>query len=276
MNTFQEQMDFFKSKWPELKAAMERGGVEAGIEHILAYSDPLERRVLFVFARQGMNGRPEAFEGGLAQPSLDWLVAMGDAGIAELLAQAEAESDPEVRKQRTNSANVISYNLGADLADCWPNDSLPRTEAHHRRGVKAGDDCIRWRIELEKPPAAHSMAYWVRGIHRLALGELEAARQDWVEALRQAELDAQANGQPTELSPEAGFSILLGQGNLGLVEALLGQPGGRERFERALAIFREQQAGDDEERAEDAEWGIAQLEVLYNKRLRPHTEQPEA
>lgn len=272
MNSFQEQLDFFKSKWPELKAALELGGVEAGIQYIRDHNDPLERRVLFVFARQGMNGRSDAFEGGLESPSLDWLVATADAGIAELLSQAAAESDPELRKQRINSANVISYNLGSDLADCWPKDELPRSEAHHRRGVKAGEDCIRWRIELEKPPAALSMAYWVRGVHRLALGELEPARQDWAAALQQSELDAQASGQPTDLSPEAGFSILLGQGNLGLVEALLGLPGGRERFERALAVFKEQQSGDDKEKAEDAEWGVAQLEVLYNKRLRPQSE----
>lgn len=43
--------------------------------------------------------------------------------------------------------------------------------------MKAGEDCICCRCQLDKPPMPFSMAYWLRGIHRL--GQAEKARNDF-------------------------------------------------------------------------------------------------
>ena len=116
MNTFEEQLAFFKEHWPSMRTACEEDGTEGLIGKILAYEDDLERRVLFMFARQGISD--PSWELG----DFDLLIAVADAGIAEFLRQAEAAEDDETRAKPTDGANVISYNLAADLADCWPGD----------------------------------------------------------------------------------------------------------------------------------------------------------
>jgi hypothetical protein len=264
MNTYQEQQTFFRANWPGLKAALEQGGAQAGIAFISGFADALERRVLFVFARQGMNGRDDAFEGGVENPSLDALIEVADAGIAELLAQAEAEPDLELRSKRFDSANVISYNIGADLADCW-GDSFNRTREHFLRGLQAGEDCIKWRTELQKPPAPFSMAYWLRGMHRLSMGDGEGGKADFGESLRYAEQDAAEDKLPSALSPEAGFSVILAHGYLAIAEIVCGDEGADEHYQAALDCFKQQQAGDDAEKAEDAAFGITQLEYVWKR-----------
>jgi len=265
MNTYEEQREFFLRHWPGMKEALTQGGVPAALAFINGFADALERRILYVFGRQGMNGRDDQFENGLESPSLDMLVQFADAGIEEMLAQAAAEPDEEQRKRRIDSANVISYNLGADLADCWPNDRFVRSREHFLRGLQAGSDCIRWRTELGKPPAPFSIAFWVRGMHRLSLGELEDAHADFTESLRYAEQAAQQNNQPSHLSPEADFSVILGHGYQALAEILLEQAGAEEHYEAALDCFLQQKAGSDPEKAEDADYGIQQLETVRRK-----------
>jgi hypothetical protein len=264
MDTYEAQAAFFREQWPALKAAIEAGGAGAGIDFIRAFDDPLQRRVLFAFARQGLNGRDGGFEDAIEPPSFDNLIAVADAGIAELLAQAEAEADAALRDRRVDSANVISYNLGADLADSW-GDGRERTDAHFRRGLQAGEDCIRWRTQLGKPPAAMAMAYWVRGMHRLSLGDGPGAKEDFAASVASYEEDAAAEGRPIGLVPEAGFGIVLGHGYVAIAEHACGEAGAGDRYRAALACFERQKSGADAEAAADAAFGITQLEAVWAK-----------
>jgi hypothetical protein len=263
LQTWQEQRDFFLEQWPQLKAALEDGGSEAAIEWINGtFTDDLERRVMYAYARMGVV--QQEWDGR----SLDAYIPIAEAGITECLRQAEAAGaagDDETRRARTNTANVISYNLGADLAFCW-DDEFEHTAAHFRRGLQAGEDCIRWRTELNNPPMTFSMAHWLRGIHRLALEDNAGALEDFTESLRYAEIAVEADGGPTDLARGNG-SILLGHGWVALTRLIMGDASAQPEYDKVMGIFREQLTGDDEHVAEDAKWYVMQLEKIEKMKL---------
>lgn len=269
MNTFEEQKAWFDSQWPALKAAFEKDGAPAVIAAILGHSDPLERRVLFSFCRQGM------LNSDWPGRSMDDFISIAEAGMAELLAQAEAETDPELKLKRVDSANAMSYNLAADLADCWPDsgdtrlsNALRRERRHFERGLRAAENCLRWRRELNKPAFGFSIAYWVKGMHELSLGLLEDARSDFASGLDYSCQAALADGKSTELSAKAAFGVLLAHGYLAMAETLLGDPGGAAHYDAAIDCFRQQTGSDDKEVAEDAAFGIEQLETVSSRYVR--------
>ncbi|HES58135.1 MAG TPA: hypothetical protein ENO21_01750 [Firmicutes bacterium] len=260
LETFEQQRDFFMDQWPQLKARLEEGGPEAGIAWINnTFTNDLERRVLYAYARMGVV--QQEWDGR----NLDAYIPIAEAGIAECLRQAEAAEDEETKNRRNNTANVISYNLGADLAFCW-DDEFEHTEAHFRRGLKAGEDCIRWRHELGNPPMTLSMAHWLRGIHRLALEDSAGALEDFSESLRYAESAVAADGGSTSIEGGNG-SILLGHGWVSLTKLIMGDESARGEYDQVMDIFREQLEGDDEHAAEDARWYVMQLSKIENMKL---------
>jgi hypothetical protein len=260
MDSFQSQKDFFFEHWPAMKHVLVTSGPRGAIDWIEStFSAELERRVLFVFARLGVVREP--WDGR----SLDAYVPIAEAGIAECLRQAEGEADPEVRKRRINNANVISYNLGADLAFCW-DDEFERTEDHFVRGEQSGEDCLRWRRQLRNPLYTFSMAHWLRGIHRLALGKTEMALSDFRDSLQYAELQNLEDGKPTEIAGQDG-AILLGHGWVGLTRLILGDHSARPDYDRVMSIFNAQLKSDDEHVAGDAKWYLMQLEKVEKRSL---------
>jgi len=254
MNTVEEQQAFFKEHWPAMRTAAEERGAEGIIEYIQAREDDTERRVLFAFARMGLTN--PGWEAG----SFELLIEVSDAGIAEMLRQAQAAPDEETRAKRIDGANVISYNLSADLADCWPGDDTERSPEHYRRGLKAAKDCIHWREELGKGPGPFSMAYWAKGMHELSLGETAKASDSFATSYDFAKQSAQEAGETFELSPEAGFVVILGAGYLGLAQWAKGDPAGKQLYDQAAAAFHTQM--QDEAKKDDAEFGMMQLEKV--------------
>jgi hypothetical protein len=163
MQTPQEQAAFFESHKASL-IERARQGVDAAVSFIESFEDPLEQRVLWFYSRQAL------MLDAAAGVDLDTCIGVAQASIRSFLALAETEHDPEQRARRTDMANILSYNLSADLADCWDPDGRERTAAHFEVGLAAALDCIRWREELNKPAGPHSMAWWARGMHELSLG----------------------------------------------------------------------------------------------------------
>lgn len=255
MKTFEEQQDFFKKHWSEMKARLETGDPEAVVKFIKEkFDDDVEKRVMYIFARGGI-----LFD-EWKDKNLDACIPVADAGIEELLRQAEESPDEETRNRRIDTANVISYNLGSDLAFCW-NDPYERTEAHFKRGLKAGEDCVRWRKELNKPAMPFSMAYWVCGIHRLALNDKEGALKDFEESLRYAELDSKEQNNPTELE-EADGILVLANGWVALTKILIGKENAQQEYDNIMALFRKQTESKDEHISEDAKFYVIQLEKV--------------
>jgi len=261
MQTYDEQAAFYNTHWPAMKTAAEAGGGKAVSDFILGFEDELERRVLFMFARQGL--AMDDWQG----KSFDALIEVADAGIAELVRQAEGTEDAQTRDKRIDAANVISFNLGADLADCWPGDNEPREARHFQRGVQAGQDCLRWREALNKPAGPLSMAWWVKGIHEFSLGEAQNAIDSFQRSLDFAKKDAAEAGLAKDVSSAGTFPVVLGSGYLGLARWRSGVEDGQAQYLAAIAVFGEQ--AQDDKTKDDALFGIAQLEAVRSKYIKP-------
>ena len=239
-------------QWPRLLATVESGGVPALIAEIEKTEDRETRRGLFSLSFGKLSS--EEWSGR----SLDSTIEIGRATIAEGLRQAESEEDPVEAGKRIDFANVVSYNLAADLADCWPHDDRPRETRHSEAGLAAAEDCLRWREELGKGPFPFSIAYWAHGMHSLSLGQCAAATESFEKSLAAAQELARGEHRAVEVGADATFGVNLGVGYLGLARMRAGDPEGRAMFESALAGFSAQKAAHPEEEL-DADFGISQL-----------------
>lgn len=257
MQTYQEQLDFFNAQWPAMAAAAEYEGSAGVLEFINGFDSDLEKRVLYMFARQGL-GSDE-----WSAKSLDLLIEVADAGIAEFMRQADAATEKEERNKRVDGANVISFNLAADLADCWPGDEFPRAQRHFERGLRAGEECLMWREMLGKPAEPFALAFWVHGMHAMSLGDIEQAAGSFQSSLEYAQQAAVEAGAASEVVPQSTFGVILGAGYLGLARWAAGEEAGREQYAAALAAFTAQLA--DEAKKADAQFGIDQLEHVRGK-----------
>ena len=234
-----------------MKSALDAGGGQAVIDYIEGFdNDPL-RRVLYIASKQVL-APPDSQD-----KRLDDLITVSDAGIVEMLRQAEAIQDDDARGQCLHAAHVISYNLAAELADCWPGDDVPRTDAYHARGMQAATDCLLWS-EVAGVPRPIANDYWVRGIHQLALGDVQAAIRSWTAALESAEAAAENEGEPTEIGPAAAFAVILNSGYLGLARWASGDEAGKRQYDAALEAFNTM--SKNTEKADNAKLGIGQLE----------------
>jgi tetratricopeptide (TPR) repeat protein len=250
--------EFPEIHWDEMRALMEQQGPDAVIEFIAAFPDEEQRRKLYSFGRFAFAMRE--WEG----KNLDALIAVANAGIAEGLRQAEAEPDAEEAAKLLDFANVLSYNLSADLAECWPGDTLPRERRHFEAGLKAADDCIRWREELGKGPEPFALAYWAKGMHLLSLGDVDGAVENFEKSLASNVAAAKEQGEATEVSPEAGFGLILAEGYVGLAAWARGDAAGEGRYENAVAAFREG-AAKYPDKKDDFQFGVDQLEWVKQK-----------
>jgi hypothetical protein len=254
----EEEAKFPDRHWEEMRKLMEGEGAEAVIKFIDAFEDDEQRRQLYSFARFAF--AMKEWEG----KNLDALIAVANAGIAEGLRQAQAAPSAETSAKLVDFANVLSYNLSADLAECWPGDTLPRERRHFEAGLKAAEDCIRWREELAKGPEPFAIAYWAKGMHQLSLGDVDGAVENF-EKSRAYNVDAaKEEGGATEVSAEAGFGLILAEGYVGLAEWVRGDEAGKGRFENALAAFRDG-AAKYADKKDDFQFGIDQLEWVKGK-----------
>ncbi len=256
MKTYQEQERCFLDRKPGLldefkDAGGGLAGAEALIDVICKTPDPLERRVLYSFIRQALTLDVVGADG------LDVLIALANAGIAENLKQAEDETDAQDRDKRIDAANMISYNLAADLAFCW-DDGFARDRRHYERGLQAGEDCLKWRRQLGKPAARFALAHWARGVHRLALGDVAGAEEDFEKSLM---LDSEAAGLACvpEVSAEMPNPVLLMRGWVAIVKAFAGEAQEKAVLEKIIAIYEPRLESTDPEVQGDAKWALIQL-----------------
>lgn len=234
-----------------LGAVIEEGRPEEAVRLIMELdgSERLERfdlaRELWVF-------------GPWTGKDLDDYLVLADAGIEEAMRQAREATDTEEIKALVDRANVMSYNLAADLAECWPGDTLSREPTHLERGLSAALQCVEWRLELQKGHYPLFLAYWAAGMHQLSLDRNEQAFYTLNQALNHAQQHTVDSGLPLGLAPQAGYDLILAHGYLGI--ALEGCGRGSEQYDLAIAAFRE---GIEEypDRADDYAFGISQLET---------------
>lgn len=252
----EEQPNPLEQHRAAMMEAVEAGGGDAVIAYIEGFdSDPL-RRVLYIASKQVL------VPANSAGKRLDDLITVSDAGVAEMLRQAEYAAAEETRGQCVQGAHIVSYNLAAELADCWPGDDSPRTPAHHTRGVQAATDCLLWSQPAGQPMPI-SNDYWVRGVHQLALGDASAAIRSWTASLEFAEEAAEAEEQPTTVGPDGTYAVILNSGYLGLARWINGDPEGERAYNEATKAFEAQLASSPI--AEEAELGLGQLRVTRKR-----------
>ena len=196
---------------------MERDGSEAVIRMIESVDGP-ERTQLYHFARGAFALRE------WDNKRLDPIIDVCQAGIEHMTRASELED-----------ANVMAYNLAADLAPCWPGDDLPRDPHHFEAGLNAADQCVSWRAELGKGPAGLALAHWARGIHLMA--RPNEADQAMTTALDCAVADAEANGKIGVVSADAPDIVILSAGYCGLAARLAGRSSDNDLYAQADKAF---------------------------------------
>jgi hypothetical protein len=250
-----------EQRWQELRSRMEQGGPSAVIEYIDSIPDPETRRTVYAGAQKEFGNRE--WDGR----SFDALIDVATAGIGESLRQALEVGDPEETRKLTDFANRMSYNLAADLAECWPGDEGRREKHHFEAGLRAAEDCVRWRRELGKPPDRRAMAYWAVGMHQMSLGNLYEALGAFETALGLARVQVVGTGRE-EIKSGGDFGVVLYYGYRGIARWLLETSEGRNEYEEACKAFEETIEKFDGEPREDATFGLDQLRWVV-KKFRP-------
>jgi hypothetical protein len=252
----------------KLRSIYQEGGADRVVAFIQGTEEPGLRRNLYSLARQALPDRKSK------EPRFDDVIRVARAGIAEGLREAElarARGIADEARECIDFANKLSYNLSADLADCWPGDEAPRERRHFEAGLRAAYDCVVWRQELGKPPERRAMAHWAAGMHQLSLGNLVEALCGFEAAFGLA-LESAAAGESEDASPETyvkangDFGVILYFGYAGIARRLLGDDSGIRQYEVACAAFAETLKNPrDKEAAEDAEFGLDQLRWVERK-----------
>lgn len=234
-----------------LRESYRNGGAQAAVAHIQTLPEG-ERLGVFSYAQQLFSLR------GDAPIPLDDYIVVARAGIGEALRRSAAADDPEQSVRLKDTANIFSFNLLADLAECWPDDAAPRERRHFEEGLRAADDCIRWRDEIGKPNDRKSMAWWGRGMHLLSLGRDDEARAAFTRAC-----ELVFDSAEFALTPSSSFNQILNVGYRAIARVALGDDGGEEELAHARRAFEAQLS--DEARREDAQFGLDQLGVVEGK-----------
>jgi hypothetical protein len=246
-----------EGRWPELKSTMEKSGADEVVSLIKKEEDPGQCLSLFSFAQQAFGQRE--WEG----KNFDAQIELVREAMREALSVADKVrlgGDDTKADRVLDFANVMSYNLSADLACCWPGDEVPRSKAHLEAGLLAAAECLFWREQLKKGPAPFAMAWWAKGIHELFLQKNQEALESLQMAVktgREASLEA---GRSGELGPDAGWFLLINDGALALAELQLNLDGAETHYQNVLDAFAQQKSQRPDE-AGDAQFGIDQLEV---------------
>ncbi len=236
-----------------IREAFERGGAEGVIVFISQFETIDERKALYGAARRVILKRGEQ--------NLDTVVTLIQKAIADCISASEAEPDPQLAAKIKDTANIFSYNLSADMAECWPEDHNPRSPHHFEIGLAAAEDCLRWRHELKKGPWPFSIAWWAKGVHQLSLGRAAEAVESFHQSYHHAELVAVG----AQKDAATDFGCVLAIGYLSLAKIAAGDPAGAAEFESACDTFRTVAAGEPGEAADDAEFGLAQLETMHDR-----------
>ena len=249
LSTVSSAEDFLGDQVDTLMVLIEEHGPQNVMDYIEEF-EPVQRLQLYDLTRELYIFRE--WEGR----NIDDYITVMDSGIEEALSQANNASDSFTITVFLDMANAMSYNLSADLAECWPGDTLTRHRSHFERGLSAALQCIEWRHELDKGPYPFFMAYWAAGIHQLSLDRPREAIYSFVKSLNNAQQLTIDAGRPLGVTPEVGFELLLAHGYLGLAMQVCGEDEG-EQYENAIHAFRE--GIDYSEWSDDYSFGIAQL-----------------
>jgi hypothetical protein len=228
----------------DLRKALATGKANAIVSVIRRAPTPLRRRQLFAMAQQALSRRKDP------DRDLDLLIAVVQAGVRDGMQQAGGETDEAEAARRKAFVDTISFDLAADLAECWPGDTAPRLKHHFEAGLEAARDCVRLRDDIGAPASARSPAAWMRGAHELSLGRARDAAVSFERALDFAR--RAASPAPAVVLAGGDYQVVLASGALGLAT-------NTGLFKDACSAFDATATGSDAQAAARAKFGAAQL-----------------
>lgn len=232
--------------WPKIKNLAEAGSFNGIVEMVKELSDPKEQIALSRFAVRGLMFRE------WNSKTLVPIVQLGDLAIETAMQIGD-----------TDQANVMCFNMSANLADCW-NDGFTRQTDHLQKGLHYAEKALAFRKQLQKGPAAFALAYWALGIHQYSLGNFRAAEESFKESLTAACDQAQTENKPTTITKEAPFNVLIAYGYMALAQLAQGQKDAQKTYADVISAFEGMKTISDDAKA-DAEIGIDQLRNVHSR-----------
>lgn len=187
---------------------------------------------------------------------LDRMHEIHEACIAEALDSANAQGSANGNEELLMYANVTSYNLAANLADCWMDAEEPRSVEHFTAGVASAERCLELRRQLNKPPAAMAMAYFIRGVHEYSLKQYSSAESSWTNKLENEKLSPD-----TAAASPASLDMLLSHGLIGLARWSQGVGDGSD-YEESLRRLEAERTADNNN---EVELFLDELRLLKEK-----------
>ena len=247
MNFSNEELE---ARWTTLRRILDDEGSAACCAAIGAESDDANRITLFKLAIRKLGGGT-----GATPAELDAMIAIGDFAILNALEIARRSSETA---RWTDQANIMAYNLSANLCDCW-GDGDSRARRHFDTGLRYANQALEFRRELKKGPGPFSMAYWAQGKHLLSLGRPAEAAAAFRASLEAEEsLVRESGGDPGALKDAPG-SLLNSRAFLGLALRESGQDAGTAMLDESLALLRSQLESGQGEVKEDAQVYVDQI-----------------
>lgn len=245
------EKELLEQDWPEMKRLMETEGPDA----VLLFPDGLAiHDQMDLEAMAAKRFYAEEWQG----KSLDRYAEYAGRMITKYLHLAEGEEDTERAERYTQFANAQSYNLSANLAECWPEEAGQVKERRHFEwGLKLALRCIALRTALKKDALSMSRAYWLAGAHHLALHQWEQAVAYFTQAFRYASATPEGDG-PLACTPASSLDQVLSLGYLGVALQAQGQGEGKALYDQAIQCCQAIAAGD-EKRKPGALYFIQQL-----------------
>jgi tetratricopeptide (TPR) repeat protein len=227
----------------DLRQAFAAGGADAVVKLVREKPDALTRRRLFSLAVRTFGDRADA------KRDFDALIAIVRAGVDDALADAAAQTDPNAAARGKDAADALSYDLAENLLEIRPGDTAPRARRHLEAGLAAAQECVRWRAELGRPPAARFSAWFARGAHQLSLGRNDDAAASFERAIEEATKTARA---PAALVRGGDTDFIQASAGLGLAKK-------RKLFDEACEALKTTSARDTGVSAEIAAVALAQM-----------------
>ena len=182
--------------WRELRTFAEAGDTDALLRRIAAVEDDGERITLYRFVIRQL-----AFS-EWKNKSLDVMIGVADAAISD----CEALGGDYLEQ-----ANIVLYNVSANLADCW-GDEFARERRHFDKGLAYARRAVWYREHLSKPPGSKAMAWWAVGKHLHSLGDYSGALEAFKTCLTFEEAAAAEAGKPSAVSADAPPGYLIAWG----------------------------------------------------------------
>ncbi len=235
-----------ESFWPKFKEFAEAGKYKEIEEEIFAREDKKEQIALLRFTVRGLMFRD------WANKSLQPIIRLGDLAIETALQISE-----------TDEANIICYNMSANLAGCW-NDGFQRSPEHFIKGLQYAERALEFRRQLNKGPIPFSMAYWAKGAHLFFLNDYKSAEENFNLSLKSAIEAAGTANQSTNITKEAPFYVLIAYGYLALAQIAASRPEGKKIFDQVITSLEEMKSVSEDAKA-DAEIGLDQLRYVHSQ-----------